>query len=79
MTRNVRILIGVVGLGLIATVTTGCPKKPVPPDLMARIEAATSKAESAAMQADSAASKAAASAQKAQAVADKLGDRGWNK
>ncbi len=79
MTRSVRTLIGVLGLGLIASITTGCPKKPVPPDLAARIEAATSKAEASAAQADAAASKAAASAQKAQAVADKLGDRGWNK
>lgn len=78
MTRRTRILIGVMGLGLVATLT-GCPKKPFPPDLMARIEAAANKADAAANQADMASSKAAASAQKAQAVADKLGSHGWNK
>lgn len=78
MTRKSRILIGVMGVGILATLT-GCPKKPVPPDLMARIEAAANKAEAAANQADMAASKAAASAQKAQAVADKLGSKGWDK
>jgi hypothetical protein len=75
-----RTFIGILGFGLIASVTTGCPKKPVPPDLMARIEAATNKAEAAANQAGSSAGRATASAQKAQAVADKLGDSGsWNK
>ncbi|MBX3028127.1 hypothetical protein KF840_24835 [bacterium] len=78
MTRRHRMLIGVLGVGLLATLT-GCPKKPFPPDLQARIEAAANKAEAAANQADASASKAAASAQKAQAVADKLGSRGWNK
>jgi hypothetical protein len=78
MTRRNRMLIGVMGAGLLATLT-GCPKKPVPPDLMARIEAAANKAEAAANQADMAASKASASAQKAQAVADKLGTNGWTK
>ena len=79
MTRRMRTVIGVMGLGLLATVTTGCPKKPVPPDLMARIEAATNKAEAAASSADMSASKASASAAKAQAVADKLGSHGWKK
>ncbi len=78
MTRRNRMLIGVMGLGLLATVT-GCPKKPFPPDLQARIEAAANKAEAAANQADMSASKAAASAQKAQAVADKLGSHGFKK
>lgn len=78
MTRRTRILIGMIGLGLVTTLT-GCPKKPFPPDLMARIEAAANKADAAANQADMAASKAAASAQKAQAVADKLGTHGFNK
>jgi hypothetical protein len=66
------------GLGILATLT-GCPKKPFPPDLMARIEAAANKAEAAANSADMSASKAAASAQKAQAVADKLGSHGFTK
>lgn len=79
MTRNMRTLMGIVGLSLMASVITGCPKKPFPPDLLARIEAATNKAEAAANQASASASAAAASAAKAQAVADKLGDRGWNK
>lgn len=79
MTRNMRTLMGIVGLAMMASVTTGCPKKPFPPDLMARIEAATNKSEAAANQASASASAAAASAAKAQAVADKLGDRGWNK
>lgn len=78
MTRRMRILIGVMGVGLLATLT-GCPKKPFPPDLMARIEAAANKSEAAANQADMSASKAAASAQKAQAVADKLGSHGFKK
>lgn len=79
MTRRMRTVIGVMGLGLLATVTTGCPKKPFPPDLQARIEAAANKAEAAANQAEASASKAAASASKAQAVADKLGSHGWQK
>ena len=78
MTRRTRVLVGVMGLGILATLT-GCPKKPFPPDLMARIEAAANKAEAAANSADMSASKAAASAQKAQAVADKLGTHGYEK
>ena len=78
MTRRMRILIGVMGVGLMATLT-GCSAKPFPPDLMARIEAAANKSEAAANQADMSASKAAASAQKAQAVADKLGSHGFTK
>ena len=78
MTRTTRALVGVMGLGMLATLT-GCPKKPFPPDLMARIEAAANKAEAAANSADMSASKAAASAQKAQAVADKLGSHGFTK
>ncbi|MFN8641390.1 MAG: hypothetical protein U0802_06930 [Candidatus Binatia bacterium] len=71
-------LIGVMGLGILATLT-GCPKKPFPPDLQARIEAAANKSEAAANSAEASASKAAASAAKAQAVADKLGSHGWKK
>jgi len=78
MTRRMRVLVGVMGLGILATLT-GCPKKPFPPDLMARIEAAANKSEAAANSAEMSASKAAASAQKAQAVADKLGSSGWTK
>lgn len=78
MTRRMRVLIGVMGLGLLATMT-GCPKKPFPPDLQARIEAAANKAEAAANQAEMSASKASASAAKAQAVADKLGSHGFQK
>jgi len=78
MTRRMRMLIGVIGLAMVASLT-GCPKKPVPPDLMARIEAAANKADAAANQAEMSASKAAASAQKAQAVADKLGSHGYMK
>ena len=79
MTRRMRTVVGVMGLGLLATVTTGCPKKPVPRELMARIEAAANKAEAAANSAEMSASKASASASKAQAVADKLGSHGWKK
>ena len=79
MTRRMRTVVGVMGLGLLATVTTGCPKKPVPPELMARTEAAANKAEAAANSAEMSASKASASASKAQAVADKLGSHGWKK
>ena len=79
MTRRMRTVIGVMGLGLLAAVTTGCSAKPFPPDLMARIEAAANKSEAAANQAEMSASKASASAAKAQAVADKLGSHGWQK
>jgi len=73
MSRKVRIAIGVLGLGLMASVTTGCPKNPgVPPDLMARLEAAANKAEAASSQAEMAAGKAAEASRIAQAAAAKL-------
>ncbi|MGD9763951.1 MAG: hypothetical protein AB7V27_09580 [Candidatus Binatia bacterium] len=74
MTRRIRSVVGIVGLGLLSTVTVGCTQHAkVPADQMARIEAAANKAEAAANQAQASASKAAASAQAAQAAADKVG------
>ncbi len=73
MSRKVRIAFGVLGLGLMASVATGCPKNPgVPPDLMARLEAAANKAEAASSQAEMAAGRAAEASRIAQAAAAKL-------
>jgi hypothetical protein len=74
MKRSIlRVAIGVLGFGLMASVTTGCPKKPmVPPDMAARIEAAANKAEAAASQAEQSAGRAAEAARIAQAAAAKL-------
>ncbi len=73
MSRRINIAIGLLGLGLMASVTTGCPKNPgVPPDLMARLEAAANKAEASASQAEMSAGKANEAARIAQAAAAKL-------
>ncbi|MEO8601564.1 MAG: hypothetical protein ABI629_03200 [bacterium] len=58
---------------------TGCPKKPVPPDLMARIEAAANKAEAAANKAAASAQSASNSAATAEAAAAKIGTQPYYK
>ncbi len=73
-----RVAIGVLSLGLMVSIT-GCPKKPVPPDLMARIEAAANKAEAAANKATASAQSASTSAAQAEAAAAKIGTRGYEK
>ena len=74
MKRSImRVTIGVLGLGLMASVSTGCPKSPqVPTDMMARIEAAANKAEAAANKATAAAQSASDSAARAEAAASKV-------
>jgi hypothetical protein len=75
MKRSItRVTVGVLGLGLMASLT-GCPNKPVPPDLMARIEAAANKAEAAANKAAASAQSASDSAAKAEAAAAKIGTK----
>jgi hypothetical protein len=74
MKRSImRVTIGVLGLGLL--VTAGCKKPQVPPDLMARIEAAANKAEAAANKAEAAARSASDAASRAEAAASKLESR----
>lgn len=69
-----RLAMGVVALGLIGSATSGCSSKPqVPPDMMARIEAAANKAEAAANKAEASARSAADSAARAEAAANKAG------
>jgi hypothetical protein len=58
---------------------TGCPNKPVPPDLAARIEAAANKAEAAANKAAASAQSASNSAATAEAAAAKIGMKSYNK
>lgn len=74
MKRSItRIAIGILGVGMVASVTTGCTQKAqIPPDQMARIEAAANKAEAAANQASAAAKSASDSAARAQAAVAKI-------
>jgi len=75
MKRSImRVAVGVLGLGLMVSIT-GCPKKPFPPDLAARIDAAANKAEAAANKAAAAAQSASDSAAKAEAAAAKIGTK----
>jgi len=76
--KMIRVASGLVGLMLMAGITTGCGPSQAEKDLEARKEAAVNraemaanKAESAAGKADAAARQAADSAAKAQAAADK--------
>jgi len=79
MKRSItRVAVGVLGLALTAGIT-GCPKKPVPPDMMARIEAAANKAEAAANQAAASAQSASDAAARAEAAAAKIGSRPYYK
>jgi len=75
MKRSItRVTIGILGVGLLAGVSTGCTQKAqIPPEQMARIEAAANKAEAAANKADAAAKSAADAAARAEAAASKLG------
>ena len=69
-----RLMMGVLGVGLLASLSTGCTQKAqIPPDQMARIEAAANKAEAAANKAEAAARSAADAAARAEAAASKLG------
>lgn len=72
MKRSVRMTIGVLGLGMLAGLSTGCAKPKVPPELLARIEAAANKAEASANKADAAAKSASESAMRAEAAAAKI-------
>jgi hypothetical protein len=74
MMRSVtRFTMGVVGLGLLASVTAGCKAAQVPPDMMARVEAAANKAEAAANKAEASARSASDAAMRAEAAAAKAG------
>jgi outer membrane murein-binding lipoprotein Lpp len=76
MKRSImRVTIGALSLGLLVGVTGCHTTAKVPPDLMARLEAATNKAEAAANKADAAAKAASDAAARAEAAADKLGTR----
>jgi hypothetical protein len=62
------------GVGLLASTSMGCTQKAqIPPDQLARIEAAANKAEAAANSAAASAKAAADSAARADAAASKLG------
>jgi hypothetical protein len=65
------VAMGVLGLGLVA----GCQPAKVPPDLMARLDAAANKSEAAANKSEAAAKATADAAARAEAAADKLGGR----
>jgi len=73
MKRSImRVTIGILCLGVLGSVS-GCTQKvPVPPDQMARLEAAANKAEAAANKAEAAAKSASDSAARAQAVVAKI-------
>jgi hypothetical protein len=75
MKRSItRATIGLLSLGMLAGVSTGCTTKyQIPPDTMARIEAAANKAEAAANKAEAAAKSASDAAMRAEAAASKLG------
>jgi hypothetical protein len=69
-----RLAFGVLALGLIGGATSGCSQKAeIPPDMMARIEAAANRAEAAANKAEASARSAADSAARAEAAANKVG------
>ncbi len=72
-----RLAIGVLALGLIAGAASGCSKPQVPPDMMARIEAAANRAEAAANKAEASARSAADAASRAEAAASRVGS-GWS-
>jgi len=74
MKRSItRTTIGILAIGLWVGMA-GCTQKyQIPPDTMARIEAAANKAEAAANKADASARAAADAAARAEAAASKLG------
>ncbi len=72
-----RVAIGVLGLATVAAMSTGCTQKAqIPPDQLARLEAAANKAEAAANKAEAAANSASDSAARAQAAVAKI-ESGW--
>jgi len=72
----IRLGIGILGLGVVAGGSTGCTQKvPVPPDQMARLEAAANKAEAAANKAEASARSASDSAMRAEAAVAKIESR----
>jgi hypothetical protein len=77
MKRSImRVAVGALGLAVLAG-TPGCTQKAqIPPDQMARLEAAANKAEAAANRADSAAKSASDSAMRAEAAVAKI-EGGW--
>ncbi len=74
MKRSImRVTIGIVALGIVAGASTGCTQKAqIPPDQLARIEAAANKAEAAANQAAAAATSASSAAARAEAAVAKI-------
>ena len=73
----VRTTIGVLGLAMVAGIGTGCTQHaPIPPDMMARLEAAANKAEAAANKAAAAAQSASDAAARAEAAVAKI-EGGW--
>ena len=74
---SMRVAIGILGLGMVAAVGTGCTQKAkIPPEQMARIEAAANKAEAAANKAEAAAKSAADASARAEAAMNKI-EGGW--
>jgi hypothetical protein len=74
----VRTTIGVLGLAMVAGIGSGCTKAQIPPDMMARIEAAANKAEAAANKAAASAQSAADAAARAEAAVAKI-EGGWSR
>ena len=74
MKRSItRVAMGVLGIALLEGATPGCTQKAqIPPDQMARLEAAANKAEAAANKADAAAKSASDSAMRAEAAVAKI-------
>jgi hypothetical protein len=68
-----KVAVSVAGIMLLASVTSGCAKKPTAEQeaMASRVEAAANKAEAAASKAEAAAKGAADAAQRAQAAADR--------
>jgi len=68
-----RVAVSVAGAMLLASVTSGCAKKPTDAQeaMASRVDAAASKAEAAANKAEAAAKGAADAAQRARAAADR--------
>ena len=71
-----RVTIGILGLALAAGVGSGCGHAKIPPDMLARIEAAANKAEAAANKASASAASAADAAARAEAAVAKI-EGGW--
>jgi hypothetical protein len=78
MKRSIsRVTIGIIGVAMVASFGMGCTQKAqIPPDMMARIEAASNKAEAAANKAAASAQSAADAAARAEAAVAKI-EGGW--